>query len=163
MKKTFRSNQKHFTCEHCFEIIHPKCINYLNINQSGSCPDCLSAELPFYRTNFLNSSVELLQQQSEQQIRQSQLLHDFDPYFEMLDQNRNCTSIVYLNTQCLSSTLDEFDVMLNKYEFDIFGYNLQYANGDNKWGEDVGVYIKEIFTYTEPKDIINLDKSTEHY
>ena len=80
----------------------------------------------------------------------------------MLDQNRNCTSIAHLNTQCLSSTLDEFDVMLNKFEFDIFGYNLQYANGDNKWGGGVGVYIKEIFTYTEPKDI-NLDKSTEHY
>ena len=86
MWKTVRSNQKHCTCEHCFEIIHSKRLNNVNINQSGTCPDCLFAELPFYRINFLNSSVELLQQQSEQLIRQSELLHDFDPYLEMLDQ-----------------------------------------------------------------------------
>ena len=99
-EKTVRSNQKHFTCEHCFEIIHSKFLNYLNINQSGTCPDYL----PLYRTNSLNSSVELPQQQSEQQIQQSVLLHDFDPYLEMLEQNRNRASIAHLNTQCLSST-----------------------------------------------------------
>ena len=104
---------------HCFEIIHSKCLNYVNINQSGTCSDCLFAELPFYRTNSSNSSVELLQRQSEQQIQQSQLLHDFDPYHEMLDQNRNRTSIAHLNTQRLSSTFDEFHVMLNEYQFDI--------------------------------------------
>ena len=182
-EKIVRSNQKHFTCEHCFEIIHSKCLNYLNINQSGTCPDCLFAELPFYRTNSLNSSVELLQQQSEQQIQQSEFLHDFDPYLEMLDQNRNRTSIAHLNTQCLSSTFDEFHVMFNEYKFDIItmseiwlkdnqklldyvdipGYNLEYANRVNKRGGGVGVYIKETFTYTERKDIINLDKSIEHY
>ena len=57
-EKTVRSNQKHFTCEHCFEIIHSKCLNYLNINQSGTCPDCLFAELPFYKASSLNSYVE---------------------------------------------------------------------------------------------------------
>ena len=101
----------------------------------------------------------------------------------MLDQNRNRTSIAHLNTQCLSSTFDEFHVMLNEYQFDIItmsetwlkdnqklldyvdipGYNLEYANRDNKRGGGVGVYIKETFTYTERKDIINLDKSIEHY
>ena len=110
-EKTVRSNQKHFTCEHCFEIIHSKCLNYLNINQSGTCPDCLIAELPFYRTNSLNSSVELLQQQSEQQIQQSELLSELLHF----DQNHNRTSIAHLNTQCLSSTFDEFHVMLNEY------------------------------------------------
>ena len=34
-EKTVRLNQKHFTCEHCFEMIHSKCLNYLNINQSA--------------------------------------------------------------------------------------------------------------------------------
>ena len=29
-EKTVRSNKKKFTCEHCFEIIHSKCWNYLN-------------------------------------------------------------------------------------------------------------------------------------
>ena len=82
---------------HCL-INNSKCLNYLNINQSGTCPNCLFAELPFYRTNSLNSSVELLQQQSEQQIQQSELSHDFDPYLEMLDQNRNRTSIAHLHT-----------------------------------------------------------------
>ena len=102
MKKL--SDQKHFTCEHCFEIIHSKYLNYLNINQSGTCPNCSFSELPFSRTNFLNSSVKLLQQQSDLQIQQSKLLHDFDPNLEMLDQNRNRTSIADLNTHCSSST-----------------------------------------------------------
>ena len=79
-EKTVRSNQKHFACEHWFEIFH-----YLNINQSGTCRDCLLAESPLYKTNSLNSSVKSLKQQSEQQIQQSKLLHDFDPYLEMLD------------------------------------------------------------------------------
>ena len=34
-EKTVRSNQKHFTCEHCFEIIHSECLDYLNINHSA--------------------------------------------------------------------------------------------------------------------------------
>ena len=62
-EKTVKSNQKHFTFEHF------KCLNYLNIEQSGTCPGYLFAELPFYRTNSLNSSEELFQQQREQQIQ----------------------------------------------------------------------------------------------
>ena len=50
-------------------MTHFKCLNYLNIDQSGTCPDYLFAELPFYRTNSLNSSEELFQQQREQQIQ----------------------------------------------------------------------------------------------
>ena len=37
----------------------------------------------------------------------------------MLDQNRNRTRIAHLNTQCLSSTFDEFHAMLNEYQLDI--------------------------------------------
>ena len=40
---------------------------------------------------------------------------------------------------------------------------MDYANRDNKQGCGVGVYNKETFTYTEREDIINLDKSIEHY
>ena len=40
---------------------------------------------------------------------------------------------------------------------------MEYANHDNKQGVGVGVYIKETFTYTECKDIVNFDKSIEHY
>ena len=60
-----------------FKLSKYKSVWYLSV--------CLFAKLPFYRTNFRNSFVELLQQQSEQQIQQSELLHDFDPYLEMLD------------------------------------------------------------------------------
>ena len=101
----------------------------------------------------------------------------------MLDQNRNRTSIAHANTQCLSSTFDEFHVVLIKYQFnvitmsetwlkdnqklldyvDIPGYILEYANHDNKRGGSVAVYIKETFPYTEREDIIDLDKSIEHY
>ena len=125
-------NQKHFTCEHCFEIIHSKCLNYLNINQSGTCPDFLFAELPFYGAILLNSSVELLQQKSEQQIQQSELLHDFDPYLEVLDQNCNRTSIAHLNTQCLSSAFDEFHVMRNEYQFGIITMSETWLKDNQK-------------------------------
>ena len=74
-------------------------------------------------------------------------------------------------------------MMLHEYQFDIItmsetwlkdnqklldyvnipGCKLEYANRDNKQGGGVGVYINEIFTYTERKNIINLDKSIEHY
>ena len=81
----------------------------------------------------------------------------------MLDQNRNRTNIAHLNTQCLSSTFDEFHVMLNEYQFDIItmsetwlkdnqklldyvdipGYNFEYANRDDKRGGGVGVLLKK--------------------
>ena len=137
-------------------------MHYLNIIQSGTCRDFLWAELPLYKANSLNSSVKSLKQQAEQQIQQSKLLHDFDPYLKLLDQNRNCISIAHLNTHCLSSVIDKFHVMRNEYQFDIitmsetwlkdnqklldyvniFGYKLEYANRDNKQGDGVGVYIK---------------------
>ena len=80
----------------------------------------------------------------------------------MLDQNLNRTSIAHLNIQCLNSTIDEFHVMLNEYQFDIItmsetwlkdnqklldyvdipGYNLEYANHDNKRGGGVEVNVK---------------------
>ena len=33
-EKNVKSNQKHFTCKHCFEIIHSKYLNYLNTSIS---------------------------------------------------------------------------------------------------------------------------------
>ena len=101
----------------------------------------------------------------------------------MLDQNRNRTNISHLNSQYISLTFDEFHVMLNEYRFDIItmsetqlkdnqklldhvdipGYILEYANHGNKRGGGVGVYVKETFTFTERKDIINLGKSIKHY
>ena len=99
----------------------------------------------------------------------------------MLEQNRNRNSIAHLDTQCLSSTFDEFHEMLNKYQFNITtmsetwleddqklldyvfipSYKLEYANCDNKRGGGAGVSIKEVFTYAEREDIINLKKSIE--
>ena len=111
-EKTAKLNEKHFTCEHCFEIIHSKCSNYVDINQSGNCPDCLFAELPFYRANSLNSSVELLQQQSEQQIQQSELLHDFDPYLKMFDQNRKITLTFLVITWSMQTMIINKELVL---------------------------------------------------
>ena len=46
---------------------------------------------------------------------------------------------------------------------DIPGYILEYANHGNKRGGGVGVFVKETFTFTERKDIINLGRSIKHY
>ena len=40
---------------------------------------------------------------------------------------------------------------------------MEYANRDYKRGGGVAVYIKEAFSYTECENIIDLDKSIEHY
>ena len=50
----------------------------------------------------------------------------------MLDQNRNRTSIVHLNSQCLSSTFDEFHVMFNEYQFDIITMSETWIKDNQK-------------------------------
>ena len=50
----------------------------------------------------------------------------------MLDQNRSRTSIAHLNTQCLSSTFDEFHVMLKEYQFDIITMSETWLKDNQK-------------------------------
>jgi len=105
--------------------------------------------------------------------------NDIDPetesnmHLEILQSNRNQTSIAHINTQSLLSSFDEFTVMLNIYKFDIItlsetwlqsnqqqldyvkipGYNQLFKNRDNKRGGGVGLYAKENFCFTPRNDL----------
>ena len=57
----------------------------------------------------------------------------------MLDQNRNCISIAHLNTH-LSSTIDEFHVMLNEYQFHIITMSEIWLKDNQKLLDYVNIF-----------------------
>ena len=104
-----------------------------------------------------------------------------EPHLEVLNKYRNNTSIAHINVQSLTSTFDEFSYMLNQYYFDIValsetwltgnkhqldyvkidGYKSLFKNREHKRGGGVGFYVKENISFTERKDLSNIEKSIE--
>ena len=104
----------------------------------------------------------------------------------MSNNHHNQISIGHLNTQSLLSMFEEFEVMLDTYEFNVIaltktwlhdykhlinhvqisGYSFEYNNSStDQHGGGVGMYIKENMNYKCRQDIINIgksDKSVEH-
>ena len=100
----------------------------------------------------------------------------------LLETNRNHLSIAHLNRQSMSSTFDEFQVMLYQHPFDIItlsktwlrndknllqnvqipGYSFYYKNRDERLGGGVGIYIKDAIKYKEQQDLSKLDETIEH-
>ena len=82
----------------------------------------------------------------------------------------------------MSSTFDEFQVMLYQHPFDIItlsktwlrndknllqnvqipGYSFYYKNRDERLGGGVGIYIKDAIKYKEQQDLSKLDETIEH-
>ena len=82
----------------------------------------------------------------------------------------------------MSSTFDEFQVMLYRRPFDIIalsetwlqsdtnllqyvqipGYSFCYKNRDEQRGGGVGMYIKDTIKYKERQDLSKLDEGIEH-
>ena len=91
-------------------------------------------------------------------------------------------SICHLNTESMTSTFDEFQLMVNESKFYIMtlsetwlkndkylleyaslpGYKFSYRNKDEKRDGSVDVYIKDYFTYKIRNDIISLEDSLRH-
>ena len=91
-------------------------------------------------------------------------------------------SICHLNTESMTSTFDEFQLMVNESKFYIMtlsetwlkndkylleyvslpGYKFSYRNKDEKRDGGVDVYIKDCFTYKIRNDIISLKDSLRH-
>ena len=104
------------------------------------------------------------------------------PQANLLETNRNHLSIAHLNRQSMSSTFDEFQVMLCQHPFDIItlsktwlrndknllqnvqipGYSFYYKNRDERLGGGVGIYIKDAIKYKEQQDLSKLDETIEH-
>ena len=90
--------------------------------------------------------------------------------------------IMHLNTQSMVSTFNEFQLVINKYPFDVItlsetwlknnpelleyvkipGYQMEYRNRENMKGGGVGMYIRENIKFSRRKDLENLHPDLEH-
>jgi len=180
-EKTIRSNSKSLECLHCKSLIHFKCNNHtttwLNcktIAQQWVCSSCESRELPFYNCNDFNISTDSITTTNEDEYE--------NEHINKLEELRKHLSISHLNTQSMTSTFDEFQLMVHQTKFDIItlsktwlkndrhlleyvklpGYNFTYRNRDEKRGGGVDIYIKDTIQFKIRNDIVNVDKSIEH-
>ena len=133
---------------------------------------CYLKELPFFNTrNLLEETISITDQSIQNNV-----------HSEALETNRNDLSIAHLNTQSMSSTFDEFQIMLYQHPFDIItlsetwlrndtnllqylqipGYSFCYKNRDQRRGGGVGMYIKLTVKYKERQDLSKLDETIEH-
>ena len=113
-------------------------------------------ELPFFNTqNLSEETISVTDQTTQNNV-----------HSEALETNRNHISTAHLNTQSMSSTFDEFQVMLYQHAFDIItlsetwlrknpnllqyvqipGNSFYYKNRDERRG-GVGMYIKDSIKY----------------
>ena len=177
-EKTVRINQKRLLCEHCREVTHAKCVNQANVIQNSrtphlwTCQQCLHLELP--KIDQFDFSFDADEQNFQNDV--------IKPCLETLNEFRAHTSIAHLNTRSVTSSFDEFNLMLTTYGFDIValsetwlkdnnflldyvtipGYNSEYRNREQKRGGGVGFYLKENIKYQVRKDLVKLDESMEH-
>ena len=120
--KTVRCNQKRLICEHCLEMCHVKCSNH-QLNQNASkkvyewtCPNCIHTPPPFCNRRNLDFDSIVADEET--------ILNTNNCQVETLKNHQKYTSIAHINCQSISSTFDEFAVMLKSYEFDIISlYN----------------------------------------
>ena len=126
----------------CKNYFHETCIKYVfvTVGRTFTCSDCFFYELLFRNCHLPVDNLTI-------SLNYENFV-DFNPYLEMLNNHRNRVSIAHLNTQRLLSTFDEFEVMLDTYEFhvkaltetrlrdfehlinyvQISGYNFEYNN-----------------------------------
>ena len=114
--KTVKANSKRLLCIHCNSLVHLKCISTNATKRLNSynpqrwiCYRCYLKELPFFNTQNLSEETISIKDQTTQNNLHSQAL----------EQNRNHLSIAHLNTQSMSSTFDEFQLMLYQHPIDI--------------------------------------------
>ena len=104
-------------------------------------------------------------------------------HLEKLDELKKHISICHLNTQSMSSTFDEFQLMINQTRFDVIaisetwlkndkhlleyvrlsGYEFAYRNWDEKRGGGVGIYIRDTVGFKVRSDISKLDDYVVRY
>ena len=99
---------------HVSNLVHLKCIGTNSTKrlklydpQRWIYYQCYLKELPFFNTQNLSEETVSLTDQTIQN----------NVHSEGLETNRNDLSIAHLNTQSMSSTFDEFQVMLTPKSF----------------------------------------------
>ena len=180
-EKVIRSNSKKQQCSVCKEMFHKKCTGIHNRKNSTIvsnyiCTSCIYTILPFSKERTIDDSPP----SSTTLVSQKELTTD--SHLQQLNAQRHNLSIAHLNTQSITSSFTEFELMLSRYKFDIItlsetwlkdnqyllqhvsigGYRFEYVNRGSKRGGGVGLYIKETIKYKVRHDIHRIDQTIEH-
>ena len=156
-----RINQKRLICSACLSTTHLACTNINNIKVQSrtpgqwTCPRCLHYVLPF-------ASCPDLPFHNDNPFSEQSTMSDGTQHETLLNNNYKNLKFLHINTQSLLSSLGEFNVLVQRYNFDIIAmsetwlkdnptllqyvqipeYNLHYNNRDKIKGGGVGCYIK---------------------
>ena len=115
--KTVRSNNLRLECSKCHELVHYKCtgIAVNNITsrapQSWLCIICTQTLLPFHNSRTIDNITE--------PSPNLDLTNNENQVLPTVNTSSSHTSIATINTQSLTSSFDEFSLMLTKNQFDI--------------------------------------------
>ena len=111
------------------DVTHGKCSNSQTLVLNSrvpcycTCNKCLHTVLPFFKSSSLENDICNLDTSTELEntakLDTSNQLRTINHDITALNEHRNHTSIAHLNAQCLSTSIDEFNVKLNTYGFDI--------------------------------------------
>ena len=177
--KKVKANSKRLLCIHWNNMVHLKCIGTNSTKRLKSydpqrwiCYRCYLKKLPFFNTQNLSKETISVTDQAIQN----------NVHSETLERYRNHLGIAHQSTQSMSSTFDEFQVMVYHHTFDIItlsetwlrnftnllqyvqipAYSFRYKNRDEWRGGGVGMYIKDTIKYKEPQDLSKLDETIKH-
>ena len=178
--KPVRRNQRRiFSCV-CKDLTHLLCtgITIPKNQNSGkqmdwTCPRCLITVLPFHCTSTLDMSCK--SSVSDNESVSNEIL-------VTLKEKSAQLKIMHLNTQSMVSTFNEFQLVINKYPFDVITlsetwlknnpelleyvkipvYQMEYRNRENMKGGGVGMYIRENIKFSRRKDLENVHPDLEH-
>ena len=113
-------NSKHLICEYCNNFIHFKCASFKNhLKQRPElwiCSYCALKELPFSSESDIDIPDELLTESISENNKDTQ--RD-DNYSNKLKDPSKYYSLSHLNTQSMTFSLDEFQVMLKEHPTDV--------------------------------------------
>ena len=182
-EKTIKTNHNRVICTNCLDIKHAKCgnLSYQHTTQARlpryyTCENCLYTELPFAKVHILNLSTTSFDETNITLTESSQ-----DTHLEAIQRYSKYTTIAHLNVQSLISTIDEFNIMINKYKFDIIAltetwlknnkyqqdyvniedYKSAFRNRENKKGGGVGLYIKDHLSFSVRHDLNKIEETIE--
>ena len=121
--KKVKANSKRLLCIHWNNMVHLKCIGTNSTKRLKSydpqrwiCYRCYLKKLPFFNTQNLSEETISITDQTIQN----------NVHSEALETYRNHLCITHLNRQSMSSTFDEFQVMLYHHSFDIITLSETY-------------------------------------
>ena len=112
------------------------------------CYRCYLKKLPFFNTQNLSKKKTI--------SITNKTVHS-NVHSEALETNRNHLSISHLNTQSMSSTFDEFQVMLYYHHFDIITLSETWLGNDTNLLQYVQIpdIVSVIKTGTNDEEVVS--------